>query len=61
MTTPRHDVAKGGRGQRAWGRGCFTEAGAFSEVQLSTQDQVARGTKENSKFQLLTKMPGYRM
>lgn len=61
LTTSRHEVARDGRGQRAWGKGCFTEAGAFSEMQLSTQDQLARGTKEYPKFQLLTKMPAYTM
>lgn len=61
LTPPRHEVARNGRGQRAWGKGCFTEAGVFSGMQLSTQDQVARGTQENPKFQLLIKIPGYRM
>lgn len=58
LAAPRHEVARDGRGERAWGKGCFTEVGAFSEMQLSTQDQVARATKENPKFQLLTKIPG---
>lgn len=61
FTTPKHEVARDGRGQRVWGNGCLTEAGGFSGMPLSTQNQVTRGTKEYPKFQLLTKMPGYRM